>query len=819
MRTAALRAVARIAWRNARRNVRRSALVVVMVALPVSVAVASATVARTIVGTPEEQVSATMGAADVLLDVGRRFERSDLEARLPSGSRVLAMRTEHVELVSHGELVPTTLVEPDDGLESPLLKGLYDLGAGRSPQRRGEAALSQRLLDALDAEIGDELELGDHRVTVTGLVAVRDLENAVAVLGEGTLDRPSGFVNVLIDLPPGARAGAFIDDIKHQGFTTRDEVSEFATRDSLVWEGISVAGGILALFCTGLIAAAAFVVGARRQLREIGLVGAVGGRPRHARAVVWFGGTALGLVGGVAGSLAGIAISFAVHPLLPGFVGHLVGPTVVNPLVPLVVIVIAVIAATLAALAPARAAGKVSVMQALAGRMPPPRAPGRVVAFGVIVLAAGGAITAWATVERRDEILAAGVMAMLVGILFAIPLLVSTIGRFTNFLPATGRLAARDAAQHGRKTGAAVAAAVIAVALPVAVSAYSLSEETYERRTPRLLDNQLLIGTSNEIVTAPPANELVSDLENTFPDASVVPLTQAVSSQDASMREGSIYVGVRAPGELGGGSSGGVTIVGWPLFVGDSTMLRAIGVDGGSGALEDGDAVILGGYEPRKGGFVSIRTGETGERRSKVPATRVDSPYYLNESMPKIVVSFETVSRLGLETQVPNHLLANAGTLSSDDIARARKWAEQYEGVFVRSNDDYLPRYAAARAGATAASLPLGLAILAVAVALVTAESRRSHQILVAVGAGPMAHRKVVAATAAILATVTAVLAIPAGFLPTAVIQVASQTGRPVVVPWITISLVLIAVPVLSALVAGAIARTPRIGSLVSPLT
>jgi putative ABC transport system permease protein len=815
MRTAPLRTVGRIAWRNARRNARRSALVVAMVALPVSLAVATATVARTIVGTPEEDIAATMGSADLLLNVGPRFDRGDLGSRLPPGSRVVVMRMESVELVREGELLYATLVEPDQGLGSPLLDGMYDLGAGRTPQGPGEAAVNQRILDAFDAEVGDELEFGDHHVTVTGIAVARDLDDAVAVVGEGTLRTASDFANVLIDLPQGTPATSVVGGLKHQGFNTRDEVAEFAARDALAWEAVSVVGGILALFCTGLIAAAAFVVGARRQLREIGLVGAVGGRPRHARAVVWLGGTSLGLVGGILGSIAGVAFAFALHPLLPGFVGRVVGPIEVNPLVVLAVVVIAVVAATLAALAPARAAGKLSVMEALAGRMAPPRAPGRVVVFGIVVLLGGSALTAWATVESKDDMLAAGVVGMLVGVLFAIPLLVSTIGRFTNFLPATGRLAARDAARHGRKTGAAVAAGVIALAIPVAVSAYSLSEETYERRSPRLLDQQLLIGTSSEIATEASTQEIAADFEDAFPGAFVVPLAQAVSAGSGSIEEGAVYVGVRAPGELGGESSSGVTIIGWPLFVGDSAMLRAIGAEEGSDALEEGRAVVLGGYETGNGS-VRIRSGGS---TSKVAATAVDSPEYLNESIPKVVISPEVADRLGLDTQVSAHLLSDSAPMSSEDIARAREIADRHPGVFVRSNDDYLPKYAVGRAAATAASLPLGLGILAVAVALVSSESRRSHQILVAVGAGPLAHRKVVAATAALLSTITAILAVPAGFLPTAVVQMANQSGRPVVVPWVTIGIVLLVVPLLSALVAALVARTPKLGTLLTPAT
>jgi hypothetical protein len=113
------------------------------------------------------------------------------------------------------------------------------------------------------------------------------------------------------------------------------------------------------------------------------------------------------------------------------------------------------------------------------------------------------------------------------------------------------------------------------------------------------------------------------------------------------------------------------------------------------------------------------------------------------------------------------------------------------------------------------ASLPLALAIVAVAVALVASETRRSRQILVTVGAGPTSHRKLLAATSWLLATIAAVLAVPGGLLP--LIVAAGQSDIPLKIPWATIGVVLFLVPLLAALVSGIVARTPRLGLLLRP--
>lgn len=66
---------------------------------------------------------------------------------------------------------------------------------------------------------------------------------------------------------------------------------------------------------TGLIAAAAFGVGVRRQLRTVGFIGAAGGEPRHVRLLVFSAGTMLGLFGSFIRVILGIGVAFAVSPV------------------------------------------------------------------------------------------------------------------------------------------------------------------------------------------------------------------------------------------------------------------------------------------------------------------------------------------------------------------------------------------------------------------------------------------------------------------------------------------------------------------------
>lgn len=810
MKMSALRATARIAWRGGRRHLRRSSLIFVMIGLPVALVAAGATIARTSVTTPREEIAGTMGLADIVFVApsdarAKRFERS-----LPDGSEVVTIRGEDLPSIQDGKLGYTALVEPDVGIGSPIFEGHWELGSGRAPRAANEVAIQEDLLEGFKATIGDEVDLGGYELTVVGTALYpQALDHGLAVVGPGTLRAGTPISRVLVDLPAGQNVGGLDRFVQDVGLT-RQEVGDVVVSDAAVWDAVSLVGGVLALFGTGLIAAAAFVVGARRQLRELGIIGAAGGEPRHARAVVLLTGTKLGLAGSLMGCAVGVGLAYAVHPYLDGLIGRVVGPVETNPLVLVGAVLMGTLAATVAAFGPAHSVAKLSVTEALAGRTAMPRPPGRVAALGALVLGGGAAVTAWATVSDSNVVLVGGLIAMLLGVLFAIPMLVALAGKLASRLPLSPRLAARDAARHGRRTGAAVAAAVIALAIPIAVGTYSLSEETYERQSPRLGDDQLYFGTPDQGAAVEPES-LAGDVKATFPDALVVPLRRAVIP---AKRSGSQPLAAVAFGVTDDTPD---TVFGFDLFIGDSDLLRSIHAESGEEALAQGKAVVLGGFGTENG-FVRVVTPSQRQRGVKVPAASVSSPSYFLESIPRIVISEDTASRLGFEQEdLSQFLLTAPRSVSSEDIELARGIAAKHPGFHVLSAEDYLPRFALVRAAVTGASVPLALAILAVAVALVVSESRRSHQILAAVGGGPLTHRKVVASTSTLLASIAAVLAVPAGILPTLVVQASSAAGRPLVIPWATIATVLFVAPLASGTLSGLMSRSPRLGSILNP--
>jgi putative ABC transport system permease protein len=804
-----LRVVTTIARRNVRRNAARSSLIVAMVALPVALVVAGAGIARTAIPDAEEKTAGVMGAADLLVSPGE-IGPDGLARRLPRGSEVLTIRGERVSAIRDGKLVEVSIVEPDRGLTSPLARGLYRLESGRAPREEGEVALHPDTLDAFDTRVGGRVTLGDLELTVTGVaLEPQDLDRAIAVVGPGTLSDDASIAAALVGIPARSSDTSLSAELTKvvEATVSRTETLASNAKSAAMWDMFSVVSGTLALFGVGLVAAAAFIVGAHRQLRGLGILLAAGGEPRHARAVVLFTGTTLGLAGSAIGVVAGLGLARAVHPYLDALAGRVVGAPETSVVAVVGGFLMGTLAATLAAYAPARMAGKLTVNDALASRRPPPRPPRRLAGRGVVVFGAGGVATAWGMSNEQAPTVAIGLMTMLLGIFLVIPLMVSFVGRIASALPVAGRVAARDAARHGTRTGAAIAAAIVALALPVVIATYSLSEERHDRKVPHLDDGQLLIGTLGDFGEAR-ADDLRTELEESFPTARMVPLSKATDPSAVDADGG-------APAAWAFGisrASEPETISGADLFVGDEELLVAVRAEGGGRALAEGKAVVLGGFEPVKG---AVRvTAPVSPKESRVPAVAVASPSLANESIPTIVVSPETAEDLGLRETTREYLLAAPAPFSASDLERARETAAAHPGFYTKSADDYLPPYDVARAGSLAASIPLALAVLAVVVALVVAESRRSHQILVAVGASPATHRKIVAATAALLASIASILAVPAGLFPTWMVQAASSSGRPLAIPWATIAVVVVCTPVLSGLLAGAVSRSPKLGSL-----
>jgi putative ABC transport system permease protein len=244
-----------------------------------------------------------------------------------------------------------------------------------------------------------------------------------------------------------------------------------------------------------LTAMAALGVGARRQLRELGLLAAAGGSGRHLRGLVLLQGFGLGLAGGLAGIPLGLALTWAALPLLRGWLSPVHDETgaLLVPQFSVVgrdmawTVAFTVVLALLTALRPAVAAGRVPVAAALAGRRPVRRVRPWLVVAGLAV-AAGGLVLQGvanqlhlrgARIPVQLELLALGsfqtipspLVVTLAGMALCTPALVALAGRVVPARPAALRLAARDAARNAGRSAPAVTAVAAGLGMLVVLAA------------------------------------------------------------------------------------------------------------------------------------------------------------------------------------------------------------------------------------------------------------------------------------------------------------------------------------------------------------
>lgn len=836
----------RLAFRLARREVRRrpgrTALAALLVALPVAGMLVSLAGLRTERGTAMERWRAQYGAADA-------FVSQDTEFHPPSGSRRLRIR-EEVRAVRRvgGNRSSATISDAD--LNDPLTDGLYKILEGRAPNAAGEVLLTPRTARALDAELGDVVDLDrptTMRVTVVGIGANRNEWGAgEMVLGPGTpftfheRGTPGGFAfsTTLVDLPdtlpPVGESNwwhylVFSPELQERtSFGLGFGRIEYET-NAMAW---TLVIGAVVLTVMGVVIAAAFAAGARRQLTTLGQLAANGAPPKTLRRVLLLEGTWTGVVGAMGGLVLGAVVLAALAPRADSMMGRDVDPYRLSLLDVPAVIVLGVLAATIAAMVPARTASRIPVLAALAGRRPLRAVPRWLMPTGIAVTAAGLGLLFLAVLggqgskrAGRDAWAVTGIVggiAVLLGACAVSPRYVSLLDRAAGRLSGAWRLAARSLARQRTQTSGVVAAICATCALAVAAAAFVATGAVRdERDNPAYMpaDQVHVLGWQTRS-TGAERTAVIAPL----PPGAVDRVAEAIGPHEAHP----IKVGVllRDSFRIDLADGGGSFVK--HATIADESTFDLYGIDAkGRQAIREAGAAIVRAPGEKISGVVLDDGGGTEVPGVPLGARVVDVPVRPGR-LPQVILTLERSVRIGLvhvdglvvlktpkpltaaqrsavEAIANDYYQASLESVGVDDSAALVQvgWYEPVDRV----NPLLLEALLAA------AALLFTMAVVATTLGLAAAESRSEHDVLTINGASPAVLRAAGGRKAFLSTALGAALAVPVGFAPVWVVQVARDQAGDLVFPWRTVLLLVVVLPVAAAALttaASAVARALR---------
>ena len=618
-----------------------------------------------------------------------------------------------------------------------------------------------------------------------------------------------------------------------------------------------------------LLAGAAFAVTARRQVRDLGLVTANGGTSQHVRRIMYAQGLVLGTLGSLLGLAVGAALALAGKPLWERLSGSLIERWHFGAAELAIAAGVGVLSGLAAAFVPARGAARMRPIDALAQRFRATPLTARLPRAGLVLVALGvsGSLVASrvaaAELEEYAAALAAaegsgqwipsppvtqpfiavqllGSVVAVAGLILMITFLITVMARRMRHWPLSARYAARDAARHRHRTTPAVAAIMIVVASAAGLSiGFAGADRVDELRyQPILPDNVMRVDingadgqgfeSSLEVVAAAlpsaqvvlhsaPGSE-VNDGISTWFDR---PVVFTPDPWEAWAEENCAIVGD------GGYECGDQDLVyDYDTPVQEQAEL-AIATpelmelaydeppDGATlAALEAGAVIIPGADFADADGTVTFeiydwesdgRGGGTGEIVAEVVlpthVVEVDGPGFV--SVPRAFISEATAAQ-HWDIHSAAGLIRFADSATADELDEARDVAESLGySTYVEQGPpsrQIVQLILAAGAGFVV------LVGVGVTVALAAAEGRADLATMAAVGASPRSRRAIAGWQALVVGGLGTALGIVLGGFFAYLIWPA--IGAPeFIVPWQTLGLIAIAVPLLAALVA--IAFTP----------
>ncbi|WP_440084578.1 FtsX-like permease family protein [Streptosporangium sp. LJ11] len=856
----AIIAALRLSRREIGRARGRSALIMVMIGLPVLLLTAGLTWQATGDVTLREGLDWNIGAADAHVR-GTAFDRpvrqsagaeifhaagrgvkqralteQEVLTLFGPGSRAIPLRGLWTGYEAAGAYREAELREID--LHDPITTGMYTLRSGRLPRVAGEVAAGA----ALGLREGRTLTLTgtSTAVTVVGVVESQSEPESLEIVappGTALDDTGKAGTSWLVDTSApvswqrvreinqhGVRvlSRAVVNDPPSAGNGPEDPFPHVSVRTSDVV--MAVLGVVIVVLEVVFLAGPAFAVGIRRRRRELALITAQGGSPRHLRGVVLADGLTLGLAASLLGAAGGIGIGAAAAP----FVHR--GPLEVPAGLVALAVLLGVVSALLAAVVPAVQASRAAVAEVLAGRRSRARERRGLPVLGVVLLAVAMAVILLGAtfLQRWDQRVPWQPISMLLGavlgqlgLILLTPWLVGVAARLAARLPLPFRMAARDAARNRGRTAPAVAAVLVATAVfaTVAVMVSSQTARARERYMPQYVGGSTVVSS----YAANPAvwREIKKVVTSALPG---VPLIEVGKFAGPGSRPVNLVVQPGCARDCG-------VFLSRALFrpppIGGADLVRYFlrGPDpAAETALAAGKAVV---FDPRvlRDGKLVFTTEVTKRVTHSVPAVVRRPP---GEPLVTAVLPVSLAAELGLAVR-HDTLVADPAAVSTTPQQEERLNAAVREVSSTTTAEvergfrgDDMATLLAFAAGASV--LVLGGTFAATGLAV--AEGRPDRATLAAVGAAGRVQRLLVAGQAAFVSglgvgagtfvgLVAGVASVFSGFYRTRASGIGTVNDMPsdlvtlvVDVPWLVVAGVLVGLPLLTALLAGLCVRT-----------
>lgn len=379
------------------------------------------------------------------------------------------------------------------------------LSSGHAPQGPGQVVIDTDTAASQHLAIGDRLTVisspGTFHAVIVGLVQFKMLNPGASFVYFDTptaqadlLGRPGVFTSV--DLT--AARGVSDDRLKQNvlqavggGYDVETAAEETQSNmDSLGFVSV-LRDALLGFAGIALLVGAFLIVNTFQMLvaqrtRELGLLRALGASRRQINRSVRTEALLLGVLGSTLGIGAGLGLASGLVLLMRGAGLNLpAGSLAFQATTPIAGYAVGILVTLAAAWIPARRAGRISPMAALADAgVPEDRRAGRIrTAIGLLVTGAGAACLVAAARSSGGSggaLLGLGVLATLVGAVSIGPFLaagvVSVLGiPLPRLFGPAGLLAKRNALRNPRRTGATAAALMIGLSLVAGLSVVSSS--------------------------------------------------------------------------------------------------------------------------------------------------------------------------------------------------------------------------------------------------------------------------------------------------------------------------------------------------------